>query len=233
MNAQAPIATLLAAALLAGASAAKAESVEVGGVAASGNSQVAYLGHVAALPGQSLADGFAWSLFTDYVRYRYDQNSSRVQANAPGLSFGLLKQFDGDFGALSLGAILNLRDTRLSPDDPGNKAEGFRVGIGPQLQWRASERQRLAGDLFANFISGRRSYFAKGFAGFRSHGGWAIGPEAWVIGDPRYQIRGYGLALRDLQAGPLRLGLRIGAEKQAGQDRYITGGIEFSWYRPD
>ena len=228
-----PARALLAAALVTAAAAAQAESVEVGGIAASGNSQVGYLGHVSALPGQSLADGVAWSLFTDYVRYRYDQAGSRVQASAPGLSFGILKQFSGDYGAISFGTTLSLRDTRLSPGDPGNKAEGFKIGVGPQLQWRASEHQRVAGDLFANYISGRRSYFAKGFAGFRSSGGWAIGPEAWVIGDPSYRIRGYGLALRDLKAGPLRIGLRLGAEKQAEQRRYITGGIEFSWYRPD
>lgn len=105
-------------------------------------------------------------------------------------------------------------------------------GIGPQVLETSRPAERLASDLIGDSLLEHHRYALIGFAGYRSYRGWAAGPEAWVNDDPGYRIRGLGLAVRDLRAGPLRMDLRLGATRQQNQTRIINGGIEFRWYKP-
>lgn len=114
--------------------------------------------------------------------------------------------------------------------------EGLAFGIGPQVLETGNPADRLAremiGDLIGDSLLERHRYALIGFAGYRGYRGWAVGPEAWVNADPSYRIRGLGLAVRDLRAGPLRMDLRLGATKQQNQIRAINGGVELRWYKP-
>ncbi len=109
---------------------------------------------------------------------------------------------------------------------------GLVFGAGPQLQSQGSLANRLADELSGRSLANRHSYALIGFAGYRGNRGWAVGPEAWVNADPTYRIRGLGLAIRDLRAGPLRIDLRLGATQRLDQGRAINGGVELRWYKP-
>lgn len=216
------------------ATGARAEGVVVGGASGSDYSQGVYLGWLAPLPGQRLGHGWAYSVFADYLRYRYDAGGARIQASAPGFTFGIARQWTfAGAGAFDLGVIGSGRDTRLSPNDPGNRNEGFKLSPGLQTQWRGDDAAPIATGVFANYIFDRQAYYAKGFVGLRGHGGWALGPEASVQGDRSYRITSAGLGLRDLRVGAnLRVGLHAGADFQSGRRTAATGGAEFSLYLP-
>lgn len=210
-----------------------AEGVVVGGASGSENSQGVYLGWVAPFPGQRLGQGWAYSAFADYLRYRYDASGTRIQASAPGFTLGIARQWTfAGAGAVDLGVIGSGRDTRLKPNDPGNGNDGFKFNPGLQLQWRADERLPVASGVFANYVFDRQAYYAKGFVGMRLPGGAAIGPESSIQGDRSYRITSTGLAVRDIAFGPLRLGLHAGVDFQSGRRTTPTGGLEFSYYIP-
>lgn len=115
---------------------------------------------------------------------------------------------------------------------PSHAPKGLALGAGPQLQSQGSMSNRLADELSGRNLADRHSYALIGFAGYRGNRGWAVGPEAWVNADPSYRIRGLGLAVHDLRAGPLRIDLRLGATRRLDQGQAIIGGLELRWYKP-
>ncbi len=215
------------------AGSAQADSVIVGGVNGSAVSQSAFLGRIAPLPGQQFGQGWAYSLFADYLRYRYDADTQRIQAESQGLQAAILREWTLEkSGVFSLAATAGLRNTNLKPADPGNDIDGLKLDPGLQMQWRGDESHAVASGLIASYVPGRESYYAKGFAGARQSGGWAIGPEFSISGDPSYRIGGAGLAVRDLRQGNFRIGLRAGLALQSGRSEEPTAGIDFNYYIP-
>ncbi|WP_293392366.1 hypothetical protein [Nevskia sp.] len=75
----------------------------------------------------------------------------------------------------------------------------------------------------------RSPIIVRSFTGYRSYSGWTMGPNAWLDGDPSYQIKGLGLAFNDLGPAPLRVGLGLGTRRMTNQRPFVTVDFEFSW----
>jgi len=143
----------------------------------------------------------------------------------------LALRLDSSFGAsverrrphldtISRGATANPMANRLN------------FAVGPQEPWLGHEGLRPADEIDGQHFFGRRAYAVIGYASYRDSHGWAIGPEAWLNGNPRYRIKGLGVAVRNVRAGPLLIDLRLGATGQPNRGQAIRGGAEFRWHRP-
>lgn len=152
-----------------------------------------------------------------------------LDAGIAAATAGARQPFDPAPGRYRLDRLSHHGGWRL-PDHLSSR--GLVFDAGPQLQTRGSLVNRLADELSGRNLADRHSYALIGFAGYRDNRGWAVGPEAWVNADPSYRIRGLGLAVRDLRAGPLRIDLRLGATRRLNQGQAINGGLEFRWYKP-
>lgn len=223
---------MLAGALLA-ASPLRAESVWVGGLGASDDTRIVYLGRIAPLPGQRLGDGWAWSAFADLLDYDYLAGAGRIDADSQSLRLGVQRQLRAGPGTLGLGATVSARNTDLSPDDPGNRSRGFLVRPGLELQWLSDEDARWRRQFYSQYTFEVDSFYAKAFTGRRLGRGPALGPEVWAQGDPSYRLYGAGLVLNGIAIGRYRLTLRLGAEHQEREDTRLAGGLEFSRYFGD
>lgn len=146
---------------------------------------------------------------------------------APGY---LALRLDSSFGAgaerrLHLGAIG--RGATANP-----MASRLNFTVGPQEQWLGHDGHRPTDEVDGEHFFGRRAYAVIGYASYRDRHGWAIGPEAWLNGNPRYRIKGLGVAVRNVRAGPLLIDLRLGATRQLNRGQAVHGGAEFRWHRP-
>lgn len=75
----------------------------------------------------------------------------------------------------------------------------------------------------------RGPIIVRSFTGYRSYSGWTMGPNAWLDGDPSYQIKGLGMAFNDLGPAPLRIGLGLGTRRLTYQRPFVTVDFELSW----
>ncbi|MDP3294425.1 MAG: hypothetical protein Q8M37_06755 [Nevskia sp.] len=136
---------------------------------------------------------------------------------------------DGDADPLHLDALFDQRRSLLSLSHLPHRLS---LGAGAQVQGTGNPDRFLVRERHGRSLADRPAYALVGFAGYRSNHGWAVGPEAWVNADPHYRIRGLGVAVRNLRAGPLRVDLRLGATRELNLGRAINGGVEFRWYKP-
>jgi len=77
--------------------------------------------------------------------------------------------------------------------------------------------------------SSHNLFIVRRFVGYRSYSGWTMGPNAWLDGDPNYQIKGLGMAFNDIGPTPLRVGLGLGARRLTNQRPFVTIDFELSW----
>ncbi|WP_273457603.1 hypothetical protein [Nevskia ramosa] len=77
--------------------------------------------------------------------------------------------------------------------------------------------------------SGHSLFIVRSFTGYRSYSGWTMGPNAWLDGDPSYQIKGLGMAFNDIGPTPLRVGLGLGTRRLTNQRPFVTVDFELSW----
>ncbi len=94
--------------------------------------------------------------------------------------------------------------------------KGFGCGVFIE---RADCRDRTSHSLF----------IVRSFTGYRSYSGWTMGPNAWLDGDPSYQIKGLGLAFNDIGRAPLRVGLGLGTRRLTNQRPFVTVDFELTW----
>lgn len=210
---------------------ALAESVWVGGASGADTTRVAYLGWMAPLPGQRLGDGWSYSVFADHVAYEYDKGLTVVDARATSLRVSLSRQVPVAGGSFAYGLGLQTRETRLSPDDPGNRNRGSHVRAVGELQWRSSEKADWRSGFYGQYVFAARNDYAKLFVGRRLGNHVAIGPQIWTGGDPTYRVHGAGLSLDGWRVGAVRMTAVLGAEHAEGGTTRPAVGIEFSLYR--
>lgn len=72
-------------------------------------------------------------------------------------------------------------------------------------------------------------FIVRSFTGYRSYSGWTMGPNAWLDGDPSYQVKGLGLAFNDIGPAPLRVGLGLGTRRLTNQRPFVTVDFELTW----
>ena len=121
---------------------------------------MAFVGRVAALPGQRLGDGWSYSVFVDRIEYEYDQGSNTIGARANSVRLGLSRQVPVAGGSIGYGLGVQARNTRLSPDDSSNGNRGSRVRAVAELHWRSSEQAVWRSWFYVQYAFGARIDFA-------------------------------------------------------------------------
>lgn len=222
----------LATLLLLTALPSRSESVWIGGVAGSGQTRVAYFGHVGPLPGKRLSDGWSQSLFVDRVTYEYQAGANRIQGRSSGLKLGVMRQIQLPLGSIGLGGGVAYQHTQLRPVDPGNDNQGGHVRAVTELHWMSRDDLPWKTQAFGQYVIGARSYYANVFAGRKLANGVAIGPQFATNGDPSYRIYSAALAVNGIKVGGGTLGPYVGMQHVQGGDTKPEIGVSFVLYRP-
>ena len=217
----------LAAALLSGAALAGPTQQWLIGAETAGVASYAYLGHVSPLPGGDFGAGWVKRFWLDWSEYRYDKGGVEIKAKSPGVdaALGYQKADAGGWWAAYLGAAY--RDTQLSPDDPDSDARGRRVRAKLQLEGEVNleNEWRIAG--IAGYIAGQDGYWTRVRALRGALGGWRLGGEATLQGDPSYRAAQLGaVVVLPRTTGGWDVAFKLGGRRVEGLDARAYFGIE-------
>lgn len=212
------VVTLLAAALGASPALAEPRQLFLGSEGAS-TQAYAYVGILA--PWADSGARWATRYWIDAQRYEYDSNGRTVVGKAVGFSPAVVRSFPFADGYVALSAGLRFADTRLTPDDPGNKQRGFKTSVPLQIdgQLRAG-RTTVSGIASAEPDVG--SYWTRArVIGDGLLGPLALGVEVIAKGSDEYSARQAGLVV-----GAERVTVKLGASRQDGRSTGAYLGVE-------
>lgn len=192
------------------------------------DSQAAYAGAVVALPGARLGKGLAIRGTANAGSYDYESGGQTINGDYVGGEIALVYQTSGPWGWANFSLGPRLTDTRLKPDDPGNKRRGTRLDAGMQAdgafdgaRWRLSWLGSYApvDEVFETHVQlGRK------LAG----GKYRIGIEGGVLGDPSFTKGSAGAFVALPFAGKAELQLASGLSFQQGRSARAYGAIGLS-----
>jgi hypothetical protein len=168
-----------------------------------------YLGTSLPLPDSSLAKGYVFHLWADYLTYSYEAGITDVDAEVNSISASIGYHDSGASYWWNTRAGLIQSNTRLSPDDPDNDSSGRQTGVKLQIE---GERQltpdsKINGNLA--FVSRRAAYWSRLRYLMRNNDDTYHGPEFIVQGDENYEALQLGWVLTEI---PLGGGWDIGAK---------------------
>jgi len=165
-----------------------------------------YLGHIAPLENSKLGAGYVQRYWLDYNNFNYNLTTSNIDAKAKGASYALGYQnsLNNNFSyAGFIGA--GIRNTTLSPNDPGNKSEGTKIN--PMIIVELEQK-------FNNF--------------YKLNFNASSEPEFTIQGDPSYDTKKMALFISDIEIGnEIKMGAKIGQSKSNGSGHEAFIGIEF------
>ena len=165
-------------------------------------------------------------IWIDHLTYRFNTNSQRITARAPGFSIGVGTGYSGRALTISVLGGYEKRRTEVHPDVPGIKIKGEREGF------------IAVGELFVSPVKKTHLQFISSYSSSTSYiwamaSGWvkilftgfSAGLEFIAQGNPDY--RAYqGGARAGLSRGPFSSTVRIGY-KDSSSGRGAYGGLEF------
>lgn len=230
-------ARVLAAALLglAAAGAAQAEGVTFGGSESAANSSFSYLGLIEPLPGSRMGQGWYVRGMLSWLTYEYDTPlggvSRRVKAQAPGVEVGVGYPLPlGGGWVLDPSLSVGLRDTRLTPADPGNDAAGTQGMLTPQLGLRGRIGGVLELDALAAHAFGADSNYARARLGLPLARQLTVGAEASLSEGARYHDRREGVFARlGSGRGSLTASAGYATDREGHRRSYFSLGGGFSF----
>lgn len=150
-----------------------------------GNGAAGYAGAVVALPGDSLGSGLALRASAGGGNYRYQGGPGEIEADYLSGEVALVYQMSGDWGWANLSAGPRITDTRLSPQDPGNRIEGTRLDAAVQTDGAVGQLWRLG--WFGSLGVNDRAYIGElRFGRLVSQAGTRLGIEGGLQGDRSY-----------------------------------------------
>lgn len=223
---------LIAAGLLGLALPVHADSVWISGASLADDTAVGYAGVTLPLHGdRRLADGWQHSVVVDFVRFDYDQAGVTINGRASGLKYTLGHEFALSTGFLRLGLGARVTNTRLSPEDPGNRSRGTQTRGLAELQWRTVDGAQWPSRAFAEYVVGARRSNVSAFIGRRLANGLAIGPQFTSSGDPSYRVHGVAISLGGWKIGAAEASVHLGAQHREGGDTGPEVGFDLTFYR--
>lgn len=178
----------------------------------------AYAGVTRALPGGMLGKGLAFKTALSGGAYRYDSGAEEISARYYSGHVGIVYQKSGEWGWANVGAGPRFTQTDLTPDDPANTREGFRVDAlistdgainpdGLRVSWYAETGVR------------DRSYVAK--VQLTHHidkeKKWRAGVEGLFQGDRYYDRQGAGVVVAAKVRDKMEVQFSGGATFQSGR----------------
>jgi hypothetical protein len=203
---------------------AEADTLYLGGLSGSTtHSYYGFLGAIIPLPDNDLGKGWAVKLWGDGLGYRYGTGLGRTAASAWGGEVAAVYQFSGDWGWANLSAGVQLRNTRLSPDDPTNDARGTRASLKVQADgaYNLDDAWRLRG--LASYATTASAYYVDGDIDARLMPGLRLGVELRNQGDRTFRQTAAG-AIAFVQASDhLEIGASAGFSHDQGEDGLYAG----------
>jgi len=202
------------------------ESILLFGVEREKEAGYYYLGNISPLKGSTLGNGYVQRLWLDYNNFNYNLNSTTIDAKAKGLSYAIGYQgsFDKSFSYAGFIGV-GVRNTDLSPNDPGNQSEGTEVN--PML---IVEAEKKFTDFYKlNFNASTEPSAESYWSRLRFSFGDSIkmGPELTMQGDPSYDTKKIALFISDIEFGKdIKIGAKIGESKTNGSGNQAFIGIE-------
>lgn len=170
--------------------------------------------------------GVLGRIWIDHLTYRFDTDSQRITARAPGFSIGVGAGYTGRSFRLSVIGGYEKRRTEVDPDVPGIKVKGDRDGF------------IAVGELFVSPMKKTHLQFISSYSTSTSYlwamaSGWvkvlftgfSAGLEFIAQGNPDYKAY-QGGARVGLSRGPFSSTMRIGY-KDSSSGRGAYGGLEF------
>ena len=192
----------------------------------SSSSSYLFVGALIPLPDNSLAHGLVMHLWTDFLTYSYDAGATEINAKVNSVSAAIAYHDSASnyWWNAKIGTARG--NTRLTPDDPGNKSRGIQTDIKLGL---SGERQ-LSSSLKINGIldygTDNKAYWTRfrllgKFSGQKYHG-----PEIIFQGDSTYEIQQFGWAITGIAIqNNSSLGVKAGVRKSGDStSRYL--GVE-------
>jgi len=197
-----------------------------GGVDAGKNSAFAWSG-ITAIPFAKIGeDGFRLRAMGGYGRYEY-----RTSAVADGRNTGTITSGELLFGnRVSFGATvltgyvgLDAKNYRLQDPDPKNPESGSRAGIKAaiELYMRTAPEWFVTG--YGNISSVFGNYSLRGAVNRELNPGFALGAEAGLLGDRRYDEQRLGLiATMAFTKGSVTAAAGVAHSSDNGSGTYTT-----------
>lgn len=197
-----------------------------GGIDAGGDSAFAWSGFTAIPFARIGEDGFRLRAMGGYGRYRY-----RTSAVADGENTGMITSGEilagnrMSFGTTVLTGYVGLdaKNYRLQEADPKNPESGSRVGIKAALELftRTAPGWFVTG--YGNISSVFGNYSLRGAVNREFNSGFALGAEAGLLGDERYNERRLGLiATMTFVKGSITAAAGIAHSSDNGSGAYTT-----------
>ena len=192
----------------------------------SASSAYLYVGTSLPLPASTLAKGYVFHIWADYLIYDYKAGSVTIDAEVHSLSGSIGYHDSGvDYWWNARAGIIQ-SDTSLSPDDSGNESSGLETGIKLQLE---GEKQLTADSkINANiaFVSKRSAYWARVRYLMRNDDETYHGPEIIFQGDANYEAQQLGWVLTQMRLNnDWDVGVKAGLRLDDGEvSEYV--GIE-------
>lgn len=201
--------------------------VDVGGQ----HSNYAMVGLLAPLPGYRLGKGWVARGLVDGLTYRYDKNNTDIDATAFGgeASLGWMNSNEDGWFGLYAGAVL--RETDLSPDDPGSEARGTKASA----RFSAEGERKFGADWKVGAMASYsafadNSYWNRVRVLYRFDDSIFAGPEATYQGSDDYSAWGVGAALVGIKLGERgELGMKAGMRKAEDVSASPYAGLELGW----
>lgn len=186
-----------------------------------------YLGHVTALPGSSLGNGYVKRLWIDWSKYRYDKSGQNYEVSAPGaeLALGFQRASENHWWAAFAG--LTYRHTSLSPADPMSSISGNKINPKWQIEGEQTLGHKWRLSAIGSYVTGQQGYWTRARVLHDNLPGMQIGLESIAQGDPNYHANQYGILLLGLKANnTVNVGLKAGIRKVAGLNSHTYFGVE-------
>jgi hypothetical protein len=186
-----------------------------------------FAGAVVALPGGRLGKGLAVRGGANAGEYSYVSGGGDVEARYVGAEVALVYQASGDWGWANFGAGPRVTDTRLSPNDPGNRLRGTRLDAAVGTDGAYGDRWRLG--WFASFGINNRAYVTQLRLGRRlGTSATRVGIEGGVQGDRSYTRGSAGGFLSAALGKGMEGVISVGLSEQAGRNARPYAGIAVS-----
>lgn len=212
------------------AASATPEALLLGGTEVSADNSYIYVGRVSSLS-DAAGNGPALRLWADWSRYKYDSDGLTRKVSAPGaqLALGWQGSDAGYWWGLYAGA--SYRRSSITPDDLTSTVRGSRLRPILQLEGERTVQENWKLGIGGSYVTGQKAYWSRARVARRVGSSLHLGAEAITQGDPDYRARQYGAVLSGLQAGPVDIGLRLGARRVEGLESQTYFGVELGgWH---
>jgi len=208
---------------------AKADVLLLSGASSGVTSDYAFAGAIVPFPGTQLGKGPAIRIWGDHLTYTYQAGAQKIKARGWGTALAGVYQFSGSWGWSNLSAGLSYRNTRLSPNDPGNSSRGGHTRLNLQADggFNLDEDWRLRG--LASYTPAIRDYLIQAGIDRSVTERLRLGLETRFQGDRNYEQKSAGAIAYIRLGSGVEFAPSLGVSHNDDGKTGVYGGLTFVW----